>query len=43
MKNDENKEKSGIVPIKLERPEESSKLRRLTDDEIINGFRYLIH
>lgn len=48
MNEEKNKTSKGTVdnelmPIKLEKPAEDSKLRRLTDDEIIQGFRYLIH
>ena len=40
-----NKEKqnTGLAPIKAEKPVVETKLRHLTDDEIIQGFRYLIH
>ena len=42
---DSNKEKqnTGLAPIKAEKPVVETKLRHLTDDEIIQGFRYLIH
>ena len=40
---DTSKGDNDIVPVKPERPEEELKLRHLTDDEIIRGFRYLIH
>ena len=31
-----------VVPVRPERPEKELRLRHLTDDEIIRGFRYLI-
>ena len=48
MKEEKNKTQKGTVdnelmPIKFEKPAENPKLRYLTDDEIIQGFRYLIH
>ncbi len=42
----ENEEKQNITelaPIPSEPPEADQKLRRLTDDEIIQGFRYLMN
>ncbi|MBQ9607480.1 MAG: hypothetical protein IJV16_09955 [Lachnospiraceae bacterium] len=44
-KNSDNKKENntGLIPIKKEVPAEESKLRHLSDDEIINGFRYLIN
>ena len=36
-------EKTALTPLKAELPAEESKLRRLTDEEIIRGFRYLIN
>ena len=39
---DKEKHNTGLAPIKIEKPAEELKLRHLTDDEIIQGFRYLI-
>lgn len=35
-------ENTFLTPIKPEKPVEESKLRHLTDEEIIRGFRYLM-
>ena len=40
--NDRNKN-TDLVPIPTDPPAEDQKLRRLTDDEIIRGFRYLMN
>ena len=42
MNTDKEKHNTGLAPIKIEKSAEESKLRHLTDDEIIQGFRYLI-
>ena len=41
-KEDVNKNKE-LVPIPPEPPTEDKKLRHLTDEEIIQGFRYLMN
>ena len=41
---DSNKiENTELAPIRKEEPVEETKLRHLTDDEIIQGFRYLMN
>ena len=40
--NDRNKN-TVLAPIPTDPPAEDQKLRRLTDDEIIRGFRYLMN
>ena len=40
--NDRNKN-TELIPIPSEPPAEDQKLRHLTDDEIIQGFRYLMN
>jgi hypothetical protein len=35
-------ENTSLSPIQPEKPFEESKLRHLTDEEIIRGFRYLM-
>ncbi len=40
--NDINKN-TELIPIPSEPPAEDQKLRRLTEDEIIQGFRYLMN
>ena len=36
-------ENTALTPLKAEMPAEESKLRHLTDDEIIRGFKYLMN
>ena len=46
MKNEKdsnNTENIGLAPIRKEEPVEETKLRHLTDEEIIQGFRYLMN
>ena len=42
-KNEDRKKDTELIPIPSEPPAEDQKLRHLTDDEIIQGFRYLIN
>ena len=34
---------TSLTPLQPETPVEETKLRHLTDEEIIRGFRYLMH
>ena len=43
VKDNDRKKNTDLVPIPPEPPAEDQKLRHLTDDEIIQGFRYLMN
>ncbi len=43
LREDNIQENTGLAPIRKEEPVEETKLRHLTDDEIIRGFRYLMN
>ncbi|MCR5747550.1 MAG: hypothetical protein K6G03_07560 [Lachnospiraceae bacterium] len=42
-KNHKESKETGITPIIPKAKAEVSKLQKLTDEEIIKGFKYLIH
>ena len=43
MKKENKPDSTALTPLQPEKPVEETKLKNLTDEEIIQGFRYLMN